>query len=453
MTVGACDAPKPTLAPANKLVVALRAGPGSWLPGPDGVPHGFEHDLIVAFAAEHKLPLITVRVPNADTLAAKIADGEAHVGIGGLYRPRDAAPPRDRHGSPHALTWTTGFHPANPVVIAPAGARPKRWSDLNGAQVRYLAASGLDDEVIALAREHPSVRFTAIDLPSTDALIAQVNDGRVPYALVSSLQASLARNVHLNFDVAFPAGSTLEVAWLVGQDDATLRERLDAFVDKSRRNGLIDRLAHRYFAHAREVHRNEAGALQERMRTVLPDFRKVFVEAQEASGIEWRLLAAMAYQESRWEPQATSETGVRGFMQLTEETARHLGVADRLDPRMSTIAAARYLKDLRERLPERIAEPDRTWLALAAFNIGLGHLEDARIIAQRQKRDPDSWQDVKLALPLLAIPEHYEKAKLGYARGGMPVAFVDRVRGYYDILLRYEPAHSPRVDGATNRAS
>ena len=193
------------------------------------------------------------------------------------------------------------------------------------------------------------------------------------------------------------------------------------------------------------MRRIDAGVFQDRMRTVLPDYRRLFLEAQEATGIEWRLLAAVAYQESQWEPLATSETGVRGFMQLTEETARHLGVGDRTDARASVLGAARYLRDLKSRLPERIQEPDRTWLALAAFNIGLGHLEDARVLAQRQKLDPDLWQDVKQALPLLALPEHYEKAKLGYARGGMPVAFVDRVRGYYDILLRHERAHAPRL--------
>ena len=195
--------------------------------------------------------------------------------------------------------------------------------------------------------------------------------------------------------------------------------------------------------------RIDAGVFQERIRSVLPDYRKIFFEAQESTGIEWRLLAAIAYQESQWEPLATSETGVRGLMQLTEETARHLGVVDRLDPRASALGAARYLRDLKSRLPPRIGEPDRTWLALAAFNIGLGHVEDARVLAQKQKLNPDLWSDVKKTLPLLALPEYYEQAKLGYARGGMPVVFVDRVRGYYDVLLSQERPHQPRLRAAT----
>jgi membrane-bound lytic murein transglycosylase F len=135
-------------------------------------------------------------------------------------------------------------------------------------------------------------------------------------------------------------------------------------------------------------------------------------------------------------------------MQLTEDTARHLGIVDRLDAKSSAIGAARYLADLKSKLPSRIAEPDRTWLALAAFNIGVAHLEDARILAQKQKLNPDLWTDVRKVLPLLAEPEYYIGAKYGYARGGMPVAFVGRVRGYYDILLRTESPGQPRLSAS-----
>ena len=446
LLLGACRPPAPELLPPDRLVVAVRAGPLGWAPEPVGMPQGFEHDLLAQFANEAKLPVVIVPVASAAELATKLATGEAHLGVGGLHRAGEAAPPRFVDGTPMPLVWTAGFHAVEPVVIHGAGAsRPRSFNDLKGAKVAYLPSTGLDAEVPRLARQFPLVSFVPLDVPAADALIARVSDGRVDYALVSSLQAAVARNLHLDFEVAFAAAGKLELAWLVPAQDDTLRERLDAFLAKARQGGLVARLAQRYFGHAREVQRPDAGVFQDRIRSVLPDYRKAFLEAQEITGIEWRLLAAVAYQESQWEPLATSETGVRGFMQLTEETARHLGVGDRLDPRASIMGAARYLRDLKSRLPARIQEPDRTWFALAAFNIGHGHLEDARVLAQRRKLDPDAWQDVKQALPLLALPEHYETARLGYARGGMPVAFVDRVRGYYDILLRHEPAHSPRL--------
>ncbi len=177
----------------------------------------------------------------------------------------------------------------------------------------------------------------------------------------------------------------------------------------------------------------------------MPQYRGLFHDAQERTGIEWRLLAAIAYQESQWDPAATSETGVRGFMQITEDTAKRLGIRNLLDPAENVLGAARYLRELKDKLPSRITEPERTWMALAAFNIGLGHLEDARILAQKQKLNPDLWTDVKKVFPLLALPEYFGQAKLGYARGGMPVAFVDRVRAYYDVLLAQEQPHWPRL--------
>jgi membrane-bound lytic murein transglycosylase F len=284
-----------------------------------------------------------------------------------------------------------------------------------------------------------------MNLASADALMARVDEGAIGCAVVSSIDAAVGRNVYLDVEEAFSLGARRELAWVVGGRYPELARELDEFLARMRRDGTLARLVERYFAPRGEVARMDAGVFMERIRKVLPEWKPMFVAAQEATGIEWRLLAAIAYQESQWDPGAISETGVRGFMQLTENTARHLGVSDRLDPRQSVFAAARYLRDLKEKLPKRIAEPDRTWLALAAFNIGLGHLEDARVQAQRDRLDPDRWRDVRRSLPLLALPEYYDKARLGYARGGMPVAFVDRVRAYYDILLRTQEPHQPRL--------
>ena len=443
--VAGCRPAAPPL-PDDALVVVVHAGPTSWHDGPEGEPRGFEHDLLMRFAAQSKLPVRVIMAKDREDLAARLAAGEAHLGLGSLYRPPDDAPPQVPNGASRPLVWSEGFYPVVPVIVSASdGYRPRSWKDLSGASVAYLEASRLDAGLGAVRAAHPDVRFVPTELPTTDALIAQVSEGGADYALVTSLNAAVARNIYLGFEVAFAAGPKLDIAWLLPADQDRLRGRLDAFLAEARRSGLVARLADRYFGHERSLPRMDAGVFQERIRDVLPDYRKLFFEAQEATGVEWRLLAAIAYQESQWDRLATSETGVRGLMQLTEETARHLGVADRLDPRASVLGAARYLRDLKSRLPERIGEPDRTWLALAAFNIGLGHLEDARVLAQKQKLNPDHWADVKKMLPLLALPEYYAQAKLGYARGGMPVVFVDRVRGYYDVLLSQERPHQPRL--------
>src|SRR5438105_1146685 len=446
--------PAPTKQHSDEIVVAVRPGPASWFPGPNGEPSGFDHDLLIRFANEQSRALRIVIVPSASELLAKIAAGEADIGVGGLFQ---AAPAKDDLGATRQdaaqnadvalrALWTTGIHAIEPVLIYNVGGyKPKTFSDLVDATVAYPAGTGLDAQIATLRYTHPEANWKAVDAMTSDALIAQVAEGSIAYAIVPSNDAAVARNIHLNFDVAFSAGPRRELAWAVAPGHAALRDALDQYFARLRRDGALARYAERYFDTSRGVERIDAGVFRNRIKAQLPQFQRVFEDAQAASGTEWRLLAAIAYQESQWDPMAASETGARGFMQLTEETARHLGVADRLDAKASILAAGRYLQNLKTKLPQRIAEPDRTWFALAAFNIGIAHLEDARILAHKQKLNPDLWNDVKKTLPLLAQPEFYETAKFGYARGGMPVAFVDRVRAYYDILLRTQPLFDPRL--------
>ena len=439
-----CEQPAPP-PPAAKpgISVIVRPGPGSWFVGPNGEATGFDHDLLTRFARERGVPLNVVFADGAAELLRKIGTGEAQLGAGGLFR--SAVAPDDGVSMP-APAWSSGYHAVEPVLIYNVdGYRPRRWDDLQRAIVAYPAHTGMDAQLAALREAHPEVLWQPVDVASADALIAQVADGTMSYAIVASSDATIARNIYLDFDVAFPAGPRREFAWAVAPGYPELRHALDAFFARIRKDGTLDRLAERYFAEAPRVERIDAGVFQDRIRKALPELRKTFVDAQAKSGVEWRLLAAIAYQESQWDPDATSETGVRGLMQLTEDTARALGVTDRLDPKAAALGAAKYLADLKRKLPARIGEPDRTWLALAAFNIGIGHLEDARVLAQRQKLDPDRWIDVQKVLPLLAEPEYYIALKNGYARGGMPVAFVGRVRGYYDILLRTQSERYPRL--------
>ena len=440
-----CERPPALPASAQGLAVIVRPGPATWFVGSDGVARGFDHDLLTRFAHERGVALHVAFADGAAPLLRKLGRGEAQLGVGGLFEA--ASPGSDRRAQ--AIAWTAGYHAVEPVLIYNVdGYHPRSFGDLANATIAYPAHTGIDVELATLRHSHPEVHWRPVDVASADALIAQVSDGTVSYAIVASSDAAIARNIHLDFDVAFPAGPRGAFAWAVAPGNAALRDALDAFFARLRRDGTLARLTERYFADGQRVERTDAGVFQERIRRSLPEWRGTFVDAQSRSGIDWRLLAAVAYQESQWDPAATSETGARGLMQITEETARQLGVSDRLDPKASAIAAARYLADLKRKLPPRIAEPDRTWFALAAFNIGIAHLEDARVLAQRQKLDPDRWSDVQKVLPLLAEPEYYINAKYGYARGGMPVAFVGRVRGYYDILLRSAAAAEPRLAGS-----
>ena len=210
------------------------------------------------------------------------------------------------------------------------------------------------------------------------------------------------------------------------------------FFRKIRADGELDRLKKLYFTQTRRLPEADVQGILEKRITLLPLYKAAFIEAQERTGLDWRLLAALSYQESQWNPLATSPTGVRGIMMLTSDTADRLGVPDRLDVQPRILGGARYLAMMENELPARIPEPDRTWMALAAYNVGMGHLEDARRLAQRLGKNPDSWNDVKEVLPLLSNPAYARYLRLGYARGGEARILAENVRVYYEILKRFE---------------
>jgi membrane-bound lytic murein transglycosylase F len=168
--------------------------------------------------------------------------------------------------------------------------------------------------------------------------------------------------------------------------------------------------------------------------TRLPHLRTPFENAGRATGLSWRVLAALGYQESRWRPAAVSPRGAQGVMMLMPRTAQKMGVSNVFSADENILAGARYLAYMKERIPQRIHDPDRTWMAMAAYNIGIGHLEDARIITQMRKKNPDRWADVRVNLPRLSDPHWHSRVKRGYAKGDETVQFVERVSQFAAIL-------------------
>ena len=216
--------------------------------------------------------------------------------------------------------------------------------------------------------------------------------------------------------------------------DARVLNRTIAFFAALKGEGRLAQILDRYYGKTDGFDYLQSRDFMTHIQTRLPAYRDWFQQAAAEVGVDWRLIAAIGYQESQWDPSATSPTGVRGLMMLTEETARGLEIADRLDPKSSIFGGARYIVSVREMIPERIPEPDRTWMALAGYNVGFGHLEDARILTQMHGKNPDRWEDVREHLPLLTQERWYTKVKRGYARGWEPVRFVQNIQTYMAIL-------------------
>ena len=317
-------------------------------------------------------------------------------------------------------------------------SKPKNIQEMVGKNIEIVRGTVHGERLSEAKLNVPKLRWTETD-QSTENLLLKLAEGKVDYVVTDSIHISVARNFYTNLGVAINLGKENSKAWAFSSYvEPELQERVQIFFKRIEEDGTLNRLIDRYYGHIHRLGQGNINKFLEKRHTFLPSLRNYFYQAEEITKIDWRLIASLAYQESHWDRMATSSTNVRGIMMLTEETAERMKVTDRLDARQSILAGARYLLILKDMLPSRIVEPDRTWIALAAYNQGYGHIEDARILAQRMRLSPDFWVDLKRSLPLLSDRKHFEKLKHGYARGGEAVFLTESVRAYYDILMKYE---------------
>ena len=256
-------------------------------------------------------------------------------------------------------------------------------------------------------------------------------------AIIDSSIFDLEGSLFPNVEVALTLEQDDPIAFAFAlNEDNSLVDAMDTFLDKYEESGTLDDLLSVYLDPEPSI--DFAGSLlfNQRVAERLPEYEALFRSTAEEYDYNWVLIAAQAYQESHWNAKAISPTGVRGLMMLTLPTAKQLGV-NRLDPIQSLEGGIRYLISLRDRLPDRIEEPDKTKLALAAYNVGFGHLEDARILTERGGGDADTWADVSQFLPLLRQKQYYSTVRHGFARGTEPVYYVNTIYRYANILEWY----------------
>ena len=425
--------------PRDELVVALRDTPA--FVQEDG--GGFERELIERFAREQGLGLRTILVHDHDELISLLRAGKAHMAASAMVLENTEGV---RYSHPLRRAGQLLVQSSDSVDLDdPSELAGKSIEVLEGspeaAALKALNARHFSDHAVDKVSWRPFFVIEQRGLSEID-LLGRVSERKSELAATDSLHFDIASNFFPDLQVAQKLPGEIRFAWAFPvAGDPVIYARAQAFIARVQQDGTLARLNDRYFGH---IHRLEPFSIAEflkRIGTTLPRLRADFVAAQAATGIDWRLLAALAYQESMWNPLATSPTNVRGIMMLTEETADRLKVSNRLDARQSIRAGAGYLSEIIDALPGDIPQPDRTWMGMAAYNLGQGHMNGALAIAKSLNRDPRSWYEMKQVLPLMARPEYYRRLKSGRARGGEAVIMVENVRKFYDILSRFEPQH------------
>jgi len=282
--------------------------------------------------------------------------------------------------------------------------------------------------------DNDALNWQQVDQYDDEELLLMVAEQKIDATIANSALVNVMRRRYPAIKMGLDLNVTAAQQWLLHphQDDSLLGALLEYF-GQLQQSGEFSRLIDKYFGHIREFDYVDTRAFLAAIEEQLPTYQPWF--EQYSGEFNWQLLAATSYQESHWKRNARSPTGVRGLMMLTLTTAKEVGIQSRLDPEQSIRGGATYLRSLYNRIPARINDPDKLYFALAAYNLGLGHVEDARILTQRKGFDPDLWVDVKQHLPLLKQKQHYQKTKYGFARGDVAVKYVENIRRYNDSLM------------------
>ncbi|WP_075806700.1 membrane-bound lytic murein transglycosylase MltF [Pseudomonas putida] len=430
LMLGACVEKPSTLERIKEdgvLRVITRNSPATYFQDRNGET-GFEYELVKRFADDLGVKLQIETADNLDDIFSQLGqpNGPVLAAAGLVSSEQRKAQARFSHP----------YLEVTPQIIYRNGkTRPTNAAGLVGKRILVLKGSSHAEQLAELKKQYPGLEYEESDQVEVVDLLRMVDEGQIDLTLVDSNELAMNQVYFPNVRVAFDLGDARDQRWAVaaGEDNSLLNE-INAFLDKVEKNGTLQRLKDRYYGHVDVLGYVGAYTFAQHLQERLPRFEKHFRTYAKQEQVDWRLLAAIGYQESMWQPEVTSKTGVRGLMMLTQRTAQAMGVSNRLDPVQSIRGGAKYFMYVKEQLDDSIKEPDRTWFALAAYNVGGGHLDDARKLAEREGLNPNKWLDVKKMLPRLAQKKWYSKTKYGYARGGEPVHFVANIRRYYDIL-------------------
>lgn len=411
---------------SGELIIVTRNSPTTYYETVKG-PAGLEYELTKLFAIELGVKLKVIVPDTLNDVFYHIQDQTAHIAAAGLTITQE----RQKH-----YRFGPVYQEINEqLVYNNANSRPRNLSQLTAGTLEVVAGSSHEERLNQLKKTNPDLTWKSNPTLESDDLLQMVSDNIIEYTIVDSNELSLNQRFLINLRVALDINEPQSLAWVIANsNDDSLYIEIDKFFTKIKNNGELDRLIEKTYGHVEEFDYVGTKVFMRHIETRLPKYRAFFERAAAEQALDWRLLAAIGYQESHWNPGAVSPTGVRGIMMLTRNTAKDLNIKNRRDPESSIFGGARYFKQLLGRIDINAPETDRLWMAMSAYNVGYGHLLDAKAIARKQKKDPYRWNNLKKIFPLLAKKKWYTKSRFGYARGWEPVSYVENIRSYYDIL-------------------
>lgn len=440
LILGACNPFSPTshlekIQNRGDIIMGTINGPLTY--SSDGSHYsGFDYELGREFAAYLHVKLSIKEYETLSELFTALDHNKIDfIGSGLTLTPKRAE--KYRSSPPY-------YYVSQKLVYHKGTYRPRKVADIN-APVSVLKDSSHEETLQSLSAEVPDLQIDTLPSEDQESLLRKVADKEIKFAIVDSSTLAQKQRYYPVLAEAFTISDKQAVAWLIKreQDDSVYSPMIE-FIGNKYQDQSIVKLEEKYFGHVEHFDFVDMRTFLKRLKSILPKYENLF-KKHATPEVDWRLLAAVSYQESHWNPNAKSPTGVRGMMMLTLDTADYIGIKNRLNAAQSIEGGAKYLSQLIKRLPDSIAENEKVWFALASYNIGYGHLMDARRITTMKKQDADSWSDVKENLALLHQKKWYKKTRYGYARGREAQHYVNNIRQYRKTLTWFIAARDKEL--------
>lgn len=418
-----------TIRDSGKLIVLTRNAPTTWYIGRDDEATGPEHDMAEAFAAHLGVEAEFRVEPGVPEILAALEAGEGDLAAAGLTI-LDSR--RDRFAFGPAYQDVT-----QQVVCRRDNVQPETVEELVGLDLEVLANSSYSRRLRELGKEYPQLKWRETSERTTEELLRAVWERELDCTVADSTIVDINRRYYPELITPMNLSRAQSLGWMLPRGSEALQRAVRDWFQDFNDSGRLASLQERYYGFFEVFDYVDIRTYIRRIDARFPEYRDYFRAAAEEYDLPYTVLAAQGYQESHWNARARSPTGVRGIMMLTLNTARAMGVDNRLDPKQSIFGGAGYLARMMERFSEEVTGEDRLWLALAAYNLGRAHMHDAQVLARRLDLSPHHWRDLKQVLPLLAKKEYYKDLKYGYARGTEPVRYVQRIREYRHVLEKH----------------
>jgi membrane-bound lytic murein transglycosylase F len=389
-------------------------------------PMGFEYDLAKAFS-DYLGVKLNISLPPWGNLTDTLNRGEGDFIAASLT----IIPSRE-----NLMDFSEEYLEIQQMAIVHVNNyKIRELNDLENQTLHVRQGTSYEERLKELQKEGLNFTLkTYKDLP-TEELIRMVAEKEIEATIADTNVALLNRRYYPEIKLGFPIEEPQSLGWAVRKGEAELLNEINKFIKKIKEDGTFSRIYEKYYANIEVFDYVDLVKYHQRLETRLPNYQTIIQKEADKHGFDWRLIAAMIYQESHFNPKAKSYTGVGGLMQLTLATSADMGVKNRFDPVQSIKGGIKYLKKLYDRFEES-KRPDRILIALAAYNVGYGHVRDAQKLAQEKGLNPNTWSSLKETLPLLRYSKYYKKTEHGYCRGTEPVRYVNSILTYYDIIKR-----------------